>query len=181
MFNPAPEKYLIRELTPYMHKHIRSIELWGHSQTFANTSFFRIAKLLRGQNVNMARAKSKKSEGTTGSDRGSAQPVQWLNYRLTPEDTAIVLSDCDSTARLAARLSGLFASGSDFSIRYVAERKNFSAFAIEMARDDGGVRIGISAFGGTVWQAISALLYKCDLYATEPEKLAQSGAHLGIG
>ena len=164
-----------------MLKRIRRTELWGQSATFGNYNFYQLERELRGQNVTMARRKSEKSASTADTNRKSGQPVQWLNYKLSPEDVAIVLSDSDDTPGLATRLSGLFASGSDFSVRYMAERKNYSAYAIAMAREDGGVRIGISAFGGTIWQAIASLLYKCDIYASDPEKLAESGAGLGLG
>lgn len=174
-------KYFVQALTPVMLRRLRLVAGWGNSPTFAKFSFYDIERQLRGQNVTMARRKSEKPTGTPQSGGKSGQPVQWLNYRLSPEDTAIVLSDSDDTPGLASRLSGLFASGADFSVRYVAERKNFSAFAIALARDDSGLRIGISAFGGTVWQAIAALLYKCDLYASEPEKLTASGQGVGIG
>jgi hypothetical protein len=181
MHHPPITPYLIRELTPYMLKRIRRVVNWGQSPTFARMSFYDVSRELRGQNVIMARSKSGKHDGAATKSTKPASSVKWLNYRLTPEDTAIVLADCEELPALASRVAGLFASGADFSIRYVPERKNYSAFAIAMAREDDGVRTGISAFGGTVWQAIASLLYKCDLFASEPEKLAESGSGLGIG
>jgi len=181
MYNPPTSPYLIQELAPYMLKRMRRAANWGKSPTFANLSFHQIERELRGQNVTMARKKSG-ADGTYGKSTATAKNnVTWLNYKLASEDTPIVLAEADDTSALCTRLAGLFASGADFSIRYVPERKNFSAFAISLARTDDGVRIGISAFGGTIWQALSSLLYKCDIYASEPEKLTQSGGNLGIG
>lgn len=174
-------KYLIQSLEPVMLKRLRLVASWGNSPTFAKFSFYDIERQLRGQNVIMARAKRRNDASTVASVSHGKSAVRWLNYRLSPEDTAIVLSDADDIQQLASRCAGLFASGSDFSVRYVAERKNYSAFAITLARGDDDIRVGISAFGGTVWQAIAALLYKCDLYASEPERLTESGQGLGIG
>lgn len=174
-------KYLIRELQPVVLKRLRLVASWGDSATFARISFFDIERSLRGNNVNMARGKRRNAPSTVVTSSHTKSEVKWLNYRLSPEDTGIVLSDCEDVSALATRVAGLFASGADFSVRYVPERKNFSAFAIAVARSDDGIRIGISAFGGSVWQAIASLLYKCDLYASEPEKLAESGTGLGIG
>jgi hypothetical protein len=173
--------YLIREITPYMLKRLRRVVSWGASGTFAHMNFYDVTRELRGQNVVMARPKSGKSAGSVPSAGNKGVETQWFNYRLTAEDTPVVLADCEDTQSLASRVAGLFASGADFSIRYVPERKNYSAFAIAMARSDDGVRVGVSAFGGTVWQAVAALLYKCDLYASQPEKLTPGGQNLGIG
>lgn len=181
MHNPPITPYLIRELSPYLHKRLRRVVSWGNSPTFANLNFYQIERELRGENVTMARKKSGANGANAGTSANGKNNVTWLNYKLTPEDVATVVSDCDDTPALCARLAGLFASGADFSIRYVPERKNFSAFAISLARGDDNLRTGISAFGGDVWQALSAVLYKCDLYASEPEAFAQSGANLGIG
>jgi hypothetical protein len=174
-------KYLVQALTPVMQKRLRLVASWGNSPTFAKFSFYDIERQLRGQNVTMARAKRRNNASDMAKASQPATTVTWLNYRLSPEDTAIVIDDTNDISALASRVAGLFASGSDFSVRYVPERKNFSAFAITMARADDNVRIGISAFGGDVWQAIAALLYKCDLYAEQPEKLTVSGQNLGIG
>ena len=181
MYHPPCSPYLVRELAPYLLKRLKATHRWGQSPTFGNLNFYTIERELRGENVTMARGKSKSNAGN-GQTSGNKKPeTQWVNYRLSPEDTPIVLADCEDISALSVRLAGLFASGADFSVRYVPERKNFSAFAIAAARADDNIRIGISAFGGDVWQAISALLYKCDLYAENPAAFAQSGQNLGIG
>jgi hypothetical protein len=174
-------KYLVQALTPIMLKRLRLVASWGNSPTFAKFSFYDIERQLRGQNVIMARAKSRKSTSNVVEVSHSKSTVKWYNYKLTSEDTGTVLADCEDIQALASRCAGLFASGADFSVRYVPERNNYSAFAIAVARSDDNIRVGISAFGGTIWQAIASLLYKCDLYASEPERLTESGQSVGIG
>lgn len=129
----------------------------------------------------MARKSSGKSSSAENPSKVTSIQTRWFNYRLTETDIPAVISDCDEPKELAVRLGGLFARDVDFSLRYDSKRKNWSAFAIYPQFEGGDFRTGISAFGGTNLQALSALLYKCDLLESTPEAFTESGQNLGIG
>lgn len=129
----------------------------------------------------MARKKSQSNTATGGGAKSKTAETNWLNYKLTPDDVGIVVGDTEDLQQLVGRLAGLFAHGADFSVRYVPDRQNWSAFCISPAVEGGAGRTGISAFGGSQWQALSALLYKVDLHRNNPDAFTASGKGLGIG
>lgn len=174
-------KYLVRAIEPQMRKWTRNLASFGHSAAFAATNFNQFAYIYLGEGHVMARKSRSKFGSTTDASKSPKISTVWANYKLTQDDVAIVVSDATEHEKIASRLATLFALGADFSVRHNPERKNFSAFAISLPGADDGVRVGISAFGGDVWQAIAAVLYKCDLYANAPEKFTESGQGLGIG
>lgn len=129
----------------------------------------------------MARKKSASAGHTATKVSGAKGNTVWLNYKFTPEDIVVVREDVQDTVALCARLAGLFAEGIDLTVRYVPERKNYSAFAVGAAPGDSPDRIGISAFGGTVWEALAALLFKIDLFRQSPDALTAGSGSVGIG
>lgn len=179
-YNPPYLPYAAEALSPYMGKRLRRLRSWGNSEVFARLSFYDVQRDLKGENVLMAR-KMNRTKIEQNSDKTTSKTLTtWLNYRLTPGDVPVVLEDAQDQAALANRLALLFVSGVDFSIRYVPERKNFSAFVISQP-DEKGIRIGISAFGGDIFEALACVLFKADLYRDSPESFAASGGGSTIG
>lgn len=174
-------KYLVRAIEPQMRKWTRNLASFGHSAAFAATNFNQFAYIYLGEEHVMARKSRSKFGSASDGSKSVKVTTVWANYKLTHDDVALVISDAAEQEKIATRLASLFAQGADFSVRHNPERKNFSAFAISLPGANDGIRIGISAFGGDVWQAVAAVLYKCDLYASSPEKFTESGQGVGIG
>jgi len=174
-------KYLIREWAEVF---AHEIDLYQSRHWFEKSdkfSTFLLDYYWGTGNVTMARKRATVATHTSKSAAGKSKPAVWYNYKLTQEDVGTILSDCDDVGGLCTRLAGIFASGADFSIRYVPERKNYSAFVIAVGREDDSERIALSAFGGTVWQALASVLFKCDLLTQSPEAFGKSGENLGLG
>lgn len=175
-------KYAVRELSPHIAtslKHYRIIARWGHKPPSFN--FLSLDWQVKDTVYAMARTKSKNPANSAKPPAGKPVEVQWLNYKFSQDDVAIVLEEAQDVPALCARLASVFISGDDFSVRFNPARKNFSAYAISGASNADGVRIGLSAFAGSVPEAISAILYKRDLFISSPENFTQSGQSMGIG
>lgn len=175
-------KYFVREHSLTLLKQLRVFAFYGKLTGAKPYSSFEFERLLGKEYHVMARKKS------TYSDTKNAPGVQarnnnavWLNYRPSAEDVGVILSDAEDPEQLCARLASIFAHGADFSVRYVPDRKNWSAFCISAPSAVDNRRTGISAFGGTVWQALSALLFKVDLLRQDPDALTESGGGAGVG
>jgi len=175
-------KYAIQELSPHilkMLKHYGIIATWGYKPHAF--SAFNVQFEVKGSVYAMARQRSKTSGSSVSSGAGKSEEVQWYNVRFEPDEIAVIQQEADDLPALCSRLASIFLSGSDFSVRYNPARKNFSAFIIAPPSAADSVRSGISAFGGTYTQALSAVLYKRDLFALSPERYTLSGQSLGIG
>jgi len=174
-------KYFIREYAPRFYKKLCTNAVTGAYNGATSLASWIIERELEQDGITMARPKSGKQQSTPLNGKKPVNKTQWLNYKLSDAEIVTVLSDCEDTQELGTRLLGLFASGIGFSIRYNGDRANWSAFAISGEGGDDGASIGISAFGGSQWQALSALLYKCDVYNARPDALTESGQGMGIG
>jgi hypothetical protein len=173
--------YFRREASPVVAKLLKK---WDASSRYSGSkpfSFYQLEYHLEREYGLMARGKSKGNGTTTKPVSAAAKNTVWHNYKISSEDAVLIREDAQDVVSLCSRLAGLFALGADVTVRYVPDRGNYSAFAVSAARDDSPDRIGLSAFGGTVWEAIAAMLFKFDLLQSRPEALTAGGAGLGIG
>jgi len=174
-------KYFVREQYPALLKRLKVNATTGRYIGATSFHSYQLQRELEDAGIFMARSKSQNRQANDAKPKLGKLPTEWVNYRLSEADTPIILEDAEDYAALTQRLLELFARGVGFSVRYNADRGNWSAFAIAGEGSSDTAPIGISAFGGTQWQAISSLLFKCDVYANRPDAFAKSGQSLGIG
>jgi hypothetical protein len=174
-------KYLKQEFRASVLRCLRNHANYSHIPGCNNLTTNNLYQRVKGLENVMPR-KPKSSVQSAVTSRKLSQPdTRWLNYKLTETDVPAVLAIADEQESIADGLIGLLTLGADVQARYNVDRANWSAFAIYPRGDGSDCRYAISAYGGTQWQAIAALLYKCDLYATSPDTLSESGKGMGIG
>lgn len=163
---------------------IRYYRWWSRVRKFQDAPSFNGYALSAWMKENGSQMPRKNSTGATQAASGAGikkEDTAWANIRISPEDGAIILEESGDVLLLCSRLAALFLSGSDFSLRYNPARSNFSAFVISPAHPSTGTRTGISAFGPTSEIALSAIIYKYELYLSDPTKFTTGGGNLGIG
>jgi hypothetical protein len=129
----------------------------------------------------MARKTSKSASKAMASESKQTTVTVWANMRLTADDEPLIVEDAHDISGLCARLVGVFLTGSDFSLRFNDTRGNFSAFIISPISEGNNQRTGISAYGPTIELTLAAILYKFDLFRSNPEKFTQGTQSLGLG
>lgn len=175
------QKILVRELAPIVQTHFT---WWGNVSKFNGIrpfSHYFLEYELRGTVYVMARKKSGGIAASASAGNRQSNDLNWLNIPLQDGDVETVLSIAGEPKKLALELATLFASEYDFSVRYNPERKNYSAFANFVQGGADGIRVGVSAYGGTHGQAAAALLCKLHLYQSDPAAYVAGRKSLGIG
>lgn len=163
---------------------LTQLKRWLKTAHYRDERSFHFALLYRqyeGLENAMARSKSKKPDASTKSSGKTSRETKWANCKLSELDAPAILEAAEDIPALCDVLAGHFAIGGEFSIRYNADKGNYSAFVILPGNDDGSVAIGISAYAGTVPLALSSVLYKLDLYNAGSDRISEAQQSLGFG
>jgi len=95
--------------------------------------------------------------------RGNAK-WRWANCRLSDEDVATLEGDTSSMEYLATSFVALADDGYGVTIKSVDSGKSICCTVYRPDFPDTGTIVGVSAFGGSVRDAVLTCLYKLDQY-----------------
>jgi hypothetical protein len=128
----------------------------------------------------MPRKKTTGDKNTQASVSTTAGTLKWLNVTLDTEDISGVVALIESKAELANELVGLIETGGNFSVRFNADKGNWSCFMSDNRGDSASAGFGISASANTPLATVAACIIKLRIWKSSPERFAATGGDLGI-
>jgi len=150
------------ELDKYLKWYLRHGVRFGEILS-ANTIF-------RELRVNMPRKKGTNNaginhaNGNSGSRKGGNVEWKWHNIKLTDEDAEFLAGSDATLEYLAISACELADNGFGFKVEPTDGGKSIRATIYGSYMDNELILVGVSSYGGTVRDALLAVLYKFDHY-----------------